>query len=141
MTKKNVSAGAPTTTVYDAVAGGGDVPYVKIMDGAEGSGAPVSFGNVPALSPNGTEAAQTLTVDATVGGVQFAAFHADTKQVFWTCETAQCRVTFDDTAPTASAGHVINPGDSGVWSKALAVAAKFIRTGGTSASILASQMV
>ena len=93
-----------------------------------------------ALQPNGTQADQALTVDATVGGVQFAAFHADTTHVFWTCETAQCRVTFDGTAPTATNGHVIDPGDSGTWRKELAVAAKWIRTGATSAAIAASQL-
>ena len=92
------------------------------------------------LIPNGTQADEALTVDATVGGVQFAAFHADTTHVFWSCETAQCRVTFDGSAPTTTNGHVIETGDSGIWPKALAVAAKLIRTGGTSAVISASQL-
>jgi hypothetical protein len=94
----------------------------------------------PALQPNGTQADQSLTVDATAGGVQFAAFHADTTQVFWSCEAAQCRVTFDGSAPTTTNGHLIGIGDSGIWSKALATAAKFIRTGATSAVISASQL-
>lgn len=92
------------------------------------------------LEPNGTQADQRLTVDATLGGVQFAAFHADTTHVFWSCEDAQCRVTFDGSAPTATNGHIINVFDSGVWTVALATAARFIRTGGTSAIIHASQM-
>lgn len=92
------------------------------------------------IQPNSTQADQRLTVDATVGGVQFSAFHADTLYVFWSNEDAQCRVTFDASAPTTTNGHIINIGDSGVWSKALATAAKFIRTGGTSAVIHASQM-
>jgi hypothetical protein len=49
-------------------------------------------------------------------------------------------VTFDNSAPTTTNGHIINPGDSGVWAKALATAAKFIRTGASSATIHASQM-
>jgi len=97
-------------------------------------------GNLTDLEPNGTQADQRLTVDATAGGVQFSAFHADTTQVFWTCEDAQCRVTLDGSAPTTSNGHIINAGDSGVWSKALATAAKFIRTGSTSAVLHASQL-
>ena len=92
------------------------------------------------LAPNGTQADQALTVDATGGGVQFSAFHADTTHVFWSCADAQVRVTFDNSAPTSSNGHFIEAGDSGVWSKALAVAAKFIRTGGTSGIVSASQL-
>ena len=92
------------------------------------------------LVPNATEADQALTVDATSGGVKFGALHADTTHVFWTNETAPCRVTFDNSAPTTTNGHLVNIGDSGVWSKAMAVAAKFIRTGGTSAVVSASQM-
>jgi hypothetical protein len=38
------------------------------------------------LIPNAAQADQRLTVDDTAGGVQFAAFHADTTQVFWTHE-------------------------------------------------------
>ena len=91
------------------------------------------------LAPNGTQADQRLTVDATAGGVQFAAFHADTTHVFWTSEDAECRVTFDDSAPATTNGHVISSGSSGIWSVAQASAAKFIRTGGVSAVIHASQ--
>jgi hypothetical protein len=92
------------------------------------------------LVSNGTQADQRLEVNATTGGVQFAALHANTTHVYWSCEDAQCRVTFDGSAPTATNGHIINPGDLGVWSKGLAAAAKFIRTGATSATIHASQM-
>jgi len=93
-----------------------------------------------ALQPNSTQADQALTVDATAGGVQFAAFHADTTQVFWSSEAGQCRVTFDNSAPSATNGHIIEVGDSGIWSTALAAAAKFFRTTATSAVISASQL-
>lgn len=92
------------------------------------------------LSPNGTVADQRLTVDNTVGGVQFAAFDEATTHVFWSCETAQVRVTFDGSAPTTTNGHVIEPGAYGVWSKAMAQAAKWIRTGANSATVHASEM-
>jgi len=92
------------------------------------------------LVPNATESDQALTVDATAGGVQFAAFHADTTHVFWTSETAECRVTFDNSAPTTTNGHAVPAGSNGTWTKALAAAAKFIRTGATSAVISASQL-
>lgn len=91
------------------------------------------------LVPNSTQADQALTVDATAGGVQFAAFHADTTHVILDVQTAQVRVTFDGSAPTATDGHILEAGDWGTWSKALAVAAKFIRTGATSATIHCSQ--
>jgi hypothetical protein len=103
------------------------------------SGNPVASG-VSGVVPNGTQADEQLTVDATVGGVQFGAFHADTTYVFWTSEDAECRVTFDDSAPLTTNGHVISAGSSGIWPVALAEAAKFIRTGSTSAVIHASQM-
>lgn len=100
----------------------------------------VATGASQSLTPNAAQADQRLTVDDTAGGVQFAAFHADTTQVFWTCEAAQCRVTFDGSAPTSTNGHIIEVGDSGLWSVAMATAAKFIRTGATSAVIHASQL-
>jgi hypothetical protein len=92
------------------------------------------------LVPNSTEADQALTVDATAGGVQFAAFHADTTHVEWDCQTAQIRVTFDNSAPTATNGHLIEIGATGIWPKAKASAAKFIRTGGVSGVLHASQL-
>lgn len=93
------------------------------------------------LAPNGTQADQRLTVDNTVGGVQFSSLHASTLYVFWTSEDAECRVTFDGSAPTTTNGHVIPAGSSGIWSATLAAAAKFIRTGSTSAVIHASQLL
>lgn len=92
------------------------------------------------LIPNGTEADQRLTVDATGGGVQLSALHANTTHIFWTLETAEIRVTFDGSAPTSSNGHIISVGQNGVWPAALAAAAKFIRTGASSGVIHASQM-
>lgn len=90
------------------------------------------------LAPNGTQADQRVTIDNVVR--QFATFHADTAAVYWTSEDAPCRVTFDDSDPTTSNGHIIAAGSSGTWSVAAATAAKFIRTTGVSAIIHASQM-
>ena len=92
------------------------------------------------LVPNGTQADQALTVDATVGGVQFAAFHADTTHVEIDVQDAQIRVTFDNSAPTSSNGHLLNPYSRRIWPKTKAAAAKFIRTGSTSAVVHASQL-
>lgn len=88
--------------------------------------------------PNGAEADQRLTVDDSVR--QFAAFHSDTTAIYWTSEAAECRVTFDGSAPTTSNGHVIAAGSSGTWPATTAAVAKFIRTTGVSAVIHASQM-
>jgi len=111
-------------------------PFVKLAASSEMVGSV----NPYTLAPNSTQAYQSLTVDDTAGGVQFAAFHADTTHVFWTSEAAECRVTFDGSAPTTTNGHVIPVDSCGIWTKALATAAKFIRTGTTSAVIRASQM-
>ena len=90
------------------------------------------------LAPNGTQPDQRLTVDNSV--CQFGPFHAETAAVYWTAEAAECRVTFDGSDPTASNGHIIAAGSSGTWPVATAAAARFIRTGGNSAIIHASQM-
>ena len=98
-----------------------------------------NMANLPV--PNGTAADQRLTVDDTTGGVQFAAFDAATTLVFWSVEDAECRVTFDGSAPTASNGHILNTNSYGWWATETAAAAKFIRTGASSATIHASQFV
>lgn len=116
-----------------------DVPRLSPVTLYDAAGNVVVIG-ASSLVPNGTEADQTLTVDDTAGGVQFDAFHADTTHVFWTSEDEECRVTFDGSAPTTTNGHVIASGSSGIWAKAMAAAAKFIRTGGSSAEIHASQL-
>lgn len=92
------------------------------------------------LVPNGTEADQALTVDATVGGVQFAAFHADTTHVEFDVQDAQIRYTLDNSAPTSTNGTILNPYAHRIWPKAKAAAAKLIRTGSTSAVVHASQL-
>jgi len=102
---------------------------------------PVEVRTIEDVKPNGTRADEQLTVDDTGGGVQFAAFHEATTHVFWSSETAECRVTFDGSVPTTVNGHVIPAGSSSIWSVALAEAAKFVRTGGASAVIHVSQMV
>lgn len=95
---------------------------------------------VTALVPNGTQADQALVIDATAGGVQFSAFHADTTHVEFDVQTAQIRFTLDNSAPTSTNGHILEAGDFVLWPKAKATAAKFIRTGATSAVIHVSQL-
>ena len=92
----------------------------------------------PHLISAGTD--QRLTVDGTTGGVQFTAFPDGTQQVLITSETAECRYTLDGSAPTSSNGHVLASGEERVWHATMAQAAKFIRTGSTSAVLHASPL-
>lgn len=93
------------------------------------------------LVPNSTEADQALTVDATAGGVQLSALHADTTHVFITVHDADIRVTFDSSAPVGgSNGHLLLENSSAIWPAALAAAAKFIRNASTSAVVHVSQL-
>jgi hypothetical protein len=76
---------------------------------------------------NTAAAEQTLVVDDTVGGVQFAALHANTTHVLITAEGGEMRFTLRGAAPTWTSGHRIFPHDAWIIEKAMAVAAKFIR--------------
>jgi len=95
------------------------------------------------LFPNAAvTAAQTLTVDATAGGVQFGTtFHAATTHVLIDSESADIRYTIDATAPTATVGHRKFDGASWLWNVVTANAAKFIRTASTSATVTVSELV
>lgn len=92
------------------------------------------------LIANSTKADQALTVDATAGGVQFAAFDAETTHVFIDCQGYDVRFTLDNSAPTTDNGHIMQDGQSAIWAKSLATAAKFIRDGDSSAILHASQL-
>ncbi len=97
--------------------------------------------------PSGTGNDHRLTVDATAGGVQFSganddntsAFDSLTKYIAMDVQDADVFMTFDGSAPTTSNGHKLFAGRSYTFSKEAAVKAKFIRSGGTSAKIHASQ--
>jgi hypothetical protein len=49
---------------------------------------------------------QSLTVDATAGGVALPSIPAGAREAYITVETAPFRFTYDGTAPTASVGHL-----------------------------------
>ena len=97
--------------------------------------------------PSGSGNDHRLTVDGTAGGVLFsganddntAAFDALTKYIAMDVQDADVFMTFDGSAPTTSNGHKLFAGRSYTFSKEAAVKAKFIRSGGTSAKIHASQ--
>ena len=69
---------------------------------------------------------QTLTVADSV--VQFGtAFNSLTRYIVLDIQTADVRVTYDDSAPTTTNGHILFAGRSYTWAKETASAAKFIR--------------
>jgi hypothetical protein len=76
---------------------------------------------------NAAAAEQTLVVDDTVGGVQFAALDAATTHVLITAMGGEMCFTLRGAAPTWVTGHRIFPHDAWIMEKAMAAAAKFIR--------------
>ena len=82
---------------------------------------------------------QRLTVDATVGGVQFSKFSDTSNMIVLDVQDADVMCTFDGSAPTSTNGHRLYSGSHYTWSTATASAAKFIRQGSTSAAIQASE--
>ena len=81
----------------------------------------------------------TLRFQQPRGGVQFAAFNLITQCVMFDVQGADAMVTIDGSAPTTTNGHRLYQGQSYTWSKAMAASAKFIRQGGTDATIHASE--
>ena len=59
----------------------------------------------PKPTPGATD--QTLSVDDTAGGKQFAAFNSLTKYVVLDVQVSDVRVTYDDSAPTSTNGHIL----------------------------------
>ena len=91
----------------------------------------------PKPTPGATD--QTLSVDDTAGGKQFAAFNSLTKYVVLDVQVSDVRVTYDDSAPTSANGHILYAGRSYTWSKQAATAAKFIEDSTVTATIHASE--
>lgn len=74
---------------------------------------------------------RTLAVTGTASDFIVAALDADTSHVYWTLEGCDMRVTIDGGAPTAGAGHIFKDGNSGIWSRSWAIAAKVIAVSGS----------
>ena len=91
----------------------------------------------PKPTPGATD--QTLSVDDTAGGKQFSAFNSLTKYVVLDVQVSDVRVTYDDSAPTSTNGHILFAGRSYTWSKQAATAAKFIEDSTVTATIHASE--
>ena len=82
---------------------------------------------------------QRLTVDNTVGGVQFATFNDTSTMIVLDVQDADVMVTFDGSAPTTTNGHRLYSGSHYTWSVAAAQQAKFIRQGASNAAVHASE--
>ena len=93
----------------------------------------------PAWYRGSAVADQRLTVDSTVGGVQFSTFSDTTTMIVLDVQDADVMCTFDGSAPTTTNGHRLYSGSHYTWSTAAAQQAKFIRQGATSAAVQASE--
>ena len=92
------------------------------------------------LYPKPTPGVADQTLAVADAAVQFGtAFNSLTRYIVLDVQLADVRVTYDGSAPTSTNGHILFAGRSYTWSKQAAVAAKFIRDGGVSASIHASE--
>lgn len=89
----------------------------------------------PKPTPGATD--QTLSVDDSIK--QFSAFNSLTKYVVLDVQVSDVRVTYDDSPPTSTNGHILFAGRSYTWSKQAATAAKFIEDSTVTATIHASE--
>ena len=92
----------------------------------------------PTFHASAQVAAQRLTVTSTAT-VQFSAFDGSTDMVTFDVQTAGVYCTFDGTTPSATAGHILAPGEKYTWSAAGAKLAKFVATTTTNAIIYGSE--
>ncbi|NBW13284.1 MAG: hypothetical protein EBR82_35275 [Caulobacteraceae bacterium] len=74
---------------------------------------------------------RTLAVTGTASDFIVAALDADTSHVYWSLDGCDMRVTIDGGTPTAGAGHIFKDGNSGIWSRSWAIAAKVIAVSGS----------
>ena len=96
--------------------------------------------NVVNLYPVPTPGVNDQTLSVADSAVQFGTtFNELTKYIVLDVQTADVRVTYDDSAPTTTNGHILFAGRSYTWAKKTAEAAKFIRDGSVSATIHASE--
>lgn len=92
----------------------------------------------PSVTSTGAVAGQQITVSGTAK--QFSALNSITDFVMFDIQDADVWVTIDGTTPSATNGHVLYQGRAYTWSRAMATAAKFVRTGSTDAVIHCSEL-
>ncbi len=90
---------------------------------------------------NGTVADRAVTVGSAAANLIVAALDAGTTHIFWNCVDANVRFTMDGSTPTATNGHQIAAGSSGVWCARMANQVKVIREGSSDAIIHISEVV
>ena len=91
---------------------------------------------------NGTVSDRAVTVSSTAANlITGTALNATTTHILWTCTDANVRFTIDGSTPTATVGHQVAAGQSGIWCAKMATQAKVIREGSTDASIFISEVV
>ncbi len=92
----------------------------------------------PTFSASAAVAGQAITVTSTATK-QFSAFNVSTDFVVLDIQNANTFCTFDGTTPSSGAAHILSQGNSYTWSRAAALAAKFVATTTTNCVIYASQ--
>ena len=90
---------------------------------------------------NGTVSDRAVIATSTAANLIVAALNANTTHVFWTLTDANVRFTIDGSTPTATVGHQIAAGSSGVWCARMAQQAKVIREGTSDANFSISEVV
>lgn len=90
---------------------------------------------------NGTVSDRNVVVGSAAANLIVAALNSSTTHIFWTCTDANVRFTIDGSTPTATAGHQVAAGSSGIWCAKMAQQAKVIREGSTDANIFISEVV
>ena len=84
---------------------------------------------------------QSLTVAGTSAAMIATTLNDNTNYVFWTLTGADAYFTLDNSDPVGgSNGHFVAANASGVWSREMAIAAKWIREGATSARLHISEL-
>lgn len=90
---------------------------------------------------NGTVADRAVTAGSASGSLIVAALDSSTTHIFWTLTDANVRFTMDGSTPTASNGHQLAAGSSGLWCKRMAEQVKVIREGTSDANFHISEVV
>ena len=91
---------------------------------------------------NGTIADRAVTISSTSASlITGTAFDAGTTHIFWTLVDANVRFTMDGSTPTATNGHQIAAGSSGVWCVSMSNQIKVIREGTSDAVMSISEVV
>ena len=83
------------------------------------------------LLPVSNVSHRNVAVGGTAGNLIVASLNGETQHVYWTLSGCDVRFTIDGNAPTTTDGHIIKDGNSGIWSKAFANAAKVIAVSGS----------